>query len=58
MNFYILNTKTDQSFDTNEMRFYPSNWTPEFEEDRFYLERLMKNDPEKFENCIIVSLED
>lgn len=55
MSFYILNTKTDESFDTNEMKFYPSNWTPEIDCDKSYLERLIKNDPEKFENCIIAT---
>ena len=51
--FYIWNTKTDASFDTNEMRFYSANWEVEVEE-KSYLERVMANHPEKFEDCIIV----
>lgn len=51
--FYIWNTKTDESFDFNENRFYSSSWEPELEE-KSYLETLIKNDFEKFENCVIV----
>jgi hypothetical protein len=51
--FYIWNTKTDESFDTNEMRFYSASWEVELEE-KGYLETVMANNPEKFENCIIV----
>ena len=50
---YILNTKTDESFDTMEMKFYPNNWEPEMEEDKDYLQSLIEEDPEKFENCVI-----
>lgn len=58
--FYIRNTKTDQNFDTNEMKFYDSNWDPTLEKDKAYLENLIKEDQEKFENCIVeeVSIED
>ena len=51
--FYIWNTKTDENYDTNENRFYGANWEPELEE-KSYLETVMANNPEKFENCIIV----
>jgi hypothetical protein len=51
--FVIRNTKTDENFDTNEMKFYGSNWEPEYTDDRLYLEILLERDPEKFENCII-----
>jgi hypothetical protein len=51
--FYIWNTKTDESFDINEMRFYSASWEVELEEKK-YLEMVMANHPEKFENCIIV----
>ena len=51
--FYIWNTKTDESFDTNENRFYSASWEVELEE-KSYLETVMDNSPEKFENCIIV----
>jgi len=50
---YIRNTKTDASFDTMEMKFYPNNWEPEMEEDRAYLQSLIDEDPEKFKDCII-----
>ena len=51
--FYIWNTKTDESYDFNENLFYSNSWEPELEE-KSYLETLIKNDPEKFKNCIIV----
>jgi len=50
---YIRNTKTDEAFDTQEMKFYGSNWEPTMETDKDYLQSLIDNDPEKFENCII-----
>lgn len=52
--FYIWNTQTDESFDTNEMRFYSNSWEVELEE-KSYLETVIANHPEKFENCIIVN---
>ena len=52
--FYILNTKTDESFDTNENRFYSASWEVELEE-KSYLETVIANNPEKFENCVITS---
>ena len=55
--FYIRNTKTDQNFDTIEMRFYSNNWEPMYEEDKQFLEGLIENDPQKFENCIIEKVE-
>ena len=51
--FYILNIKTDETFDTNEMRFYSASWEVELEE-KGCLETVMKNHPELFENCIIM----
>ena len=51
--FYIWNKKTDESFDTNEMIFYPASWGVELEE-KSYLETVMTNYPEKFDNCVIV----
>jgi hypothetical protein len=53
--FYIWNTKTDESFDTNENRFYGSNWEVELEE-KSYLESVMANDPERFIDCKIVDI--
>lgn len=52
--FYILNTKTDANFDTNEMKFYPASWEPVLEE-KEYLENLIANDSEKFKDCIVVN---
>jgi len=52
--FYIWNTKTDENFDTNEMRFYSNSWEVELEE-KSYLETLIKSNPSKFENCKIVN---
>jgi len=55
--FYIRNTKSDQSFDTNEMKFFSNSWTSEYEENKSYLERLIADDPEKFENCVVETVE-
>ena len=55
--FYIRNTKTDESFDTNEMKFFSNSWTPEYEEDKSYLKGLISGDPEKFENCVVETVE-
>ena len=54
---YIRNTKTDESFDTMEMKFYPNNWEPELEEDKDYLQSLIDEDPEKFKDCEIETIE-
>jgi len=55
--FYILNTKTDANFDTNENKFYPASWEPVLEE-KEYLQSLIDADAENFENCIIVNVLD
>jgi hypothetical protein len=52
--FYIWNTKTDGSFDTNENRFYSASWEVQLEE-KEYLETIMSSDPEKFKDCKIVN---
>ena len=51
---YILNTKTDCNFDTNENKFYPASWEPVLEE-KEYLEGLIEEDKAKFENCKVVN---
>lgn len=58
--FYIRNTKTDQNFDTIEMKFYDNNWEPQLEEDKDSLQEMINEDPETFKNCIveIVKVED
>lgn len=53
--FYIWNTKTDESFDTNENRFYGANWEIDSLESKEYLEGLISNDLEKFKNCVVIN---
>lgn len=45
-------TNENSHYDTNDNRFYSDSWerTQDYLE---YLENLIKNYPEKFENCII-----
>ena len=52
--YYILNTKTEANFDTNENKFYPVSWEPVLEE-KAYLEGLIEANKEKFENCKVVN---
>lgn len=54
--FYIRNTKTDQNYDTLEKKFYGSNWEPNYEEDKEWLQVLIDSSPEKFENCVIETI--
>lgn len=54
--FYIWNTKTDASFDTNEMKFYPSNWEPELSDSKTFLESLVNENPEMFANCKVIEV--
>lgn len=58
--FYIRNTKTDQNFDPIEMKFYGNNWEPQLEDDKQWLENIIEDDKEKFQDCIIeeVNLEE
>lgn len=51
--FYIWNTKTDQHYDTMDEKFYDSSWTPNYEQDKEFLQYLIDTYPEKFENCVI-----
>ena len=39
------------------MKFYPNNWEPEMEEDKDYLQSLIDEDPEKFKDCEIETIE-
>jgi len=34
--FYILNRKTDETFYTNEMRFYSASWDIELEDENLF----------------------
>ena len=56
--YYILNSKTDYSFDPIENKFYPNNWEPELDDDKDYLQSLIDQDPEKFENCKFVKCQE
>ena len=51
--FYIWNKKTDENFDFNENRFYKNSWEVETEE-KNYLKTIIKNNPKKFKDCLIV----
>lgn len=51
--FVIRNKKTDQNFDTNEMKFYGSNWEPDYIDDIELLKTLISNDQDKFNDCVI-----
>jgi formiminotetrahydrofolate cyclodeaminase len=42
----------ESHYDTNDQRFYGDNWE-RTQDSKEYLERLIKNDSEKFEGCII-----
>ena len=54
---YIRNEETEENLDPIEMKFYPDNWTPEMEEDKDYLQSLIDEDPEKFKDCEIETIE-
>lgn len=51
--YYIRDTKTDQNFDPIENKFFGSNWEPQLEDDKAYLQHFIDNDKEKFSDCII-----
>jgi len=50
--FTIVKKGTDNHYDTNDERFYGGSWE-RTQDSKEYLERIMKNNPEKFEGCII-----
>lgn len=54
--FYIWNSKTEESFDTNEMKFFPANWEPELSDSKFFLEDLINENPLMFENCKVIEI--
>ena len=54
---YIRNEETEENLDPIEMKFYPDNWEPEMEEDKDYLQSLIDENPEKFKDCIIETIE-
>ena len=48
----IVNPKTGSHYDTNDERFYDQSWDRTLDS-KPYLERLITNNPEKFEDCVI-----
>ena len=50
--FTIVNKATDYHYDTNDQRFYASNWDKTYDS-KDYLERLINNNSKKFEGCTI-----
>jgi len=50
---YILKTTTEQTFCPIENKFLDATWEP-IDEDRHILEAIIKEDPQRFENCKIV----
>jgi len=54
---YILQVATDCSYHPIEDRFYKNNWQPELEDDKEYLQEIINSDPERFEGCIIKTIE-
>ena len=51
--YYIRNTKTDESYDPYEMKFFPNNWEPDWVDDRLELVKILDSNPEKFKDCVI-----
>ena len=50
---YYIQHEKGMIYDTNDDKFYSENFTIELDT-KAYLKALMKNNPEKFENCKIV----
>jgi uncharacterized protein YllA (UPF0747 family) len=55
--FYIRNTKTEQYFDTDEMKFYSNSGEVTYEDDKDWLQGMINEDPERFENCVVETVE-
>jgi hypothetical protein len=51
--YYILNTRTEQTFCPIENKFFDATWEP-MDEDRHVLEAIINDEPQRFENCKIV----
>jgi len=52
--FTIVKKGTDTHYDTNDERFYSGSWE-RTQDKKEYLEMIMKNNPEKFDGCVIVN---
>ena len=50
--FTIVKKGTDNHYDTNDERFYGGTWE-RTQDSKKYLERIMENNPDKFEGCVI-----
>jgi len=48
----IVNLNTSDHYDTNDERFYGQSWERTLDS-KSYLQRLIINNPEKFEGCEI-----
>ena len=52
--YTIIKKGTDTHYDTNDERFYEENWD-RTQDTKDYLKMLIKNNPDKFIECIIVN---
>jgi len=50
--YTIVNQKTQKHYDTNEEKFLNESWNRTLDK-REYLELLISNNPEKFQDCEI-----
>jgi len=55
--FTIVKKGSDTHYDTYDERFYAGSWE-RTQDSKEYLEMIMKNNPEKFEECVIENNED
>ena len=55
--FTIVKKGSDNHYDTYDERFYTGSWQ-RTQDSKEYLEMIMKNNPEKFEECEIENNED
>ncbi len=51
--YTLVNPKNGKHYDTNDERFYDDNWE-RTQDSKEYLQRLVSNNPEKFEDFKIV----
>lgn len=50
--YTIVHTPSGYHYDTNENQFYSEQWE-RTKDKKPYLEMLIKNDPDRFKDCII-----
>jgi hypothetical protein len=51
--YYIVNEKTDETFDFFEDKFYSKNWAPELTVDEGSLKKMIQEQPLRFKDCIV-----